>query len=49
VAQAVLPLLAPKLQDGTPYVVISHSMGCWIAFELLLRLRQAGGACKHAC
>eukprot|EP00983_Pelagomonas_calceolata_P032672 1024348-Pelagomonas_calceolata.AAC.2 len=40
-AQTLLPLLGPKLQDGTPYVIISHSMGCWIGYELLLRLRLA--------
>ncbi|KAF5835551.1 Alpha/Beta hydrolase protein [Dunaliella salina] len=41
-AQTLLPLLAPKLQDGTPYVMISHSMGCWIGYELLLCLRLNG-------
>eukprot|EP00955_Chlamydomonas_euryale_P044399 352884-Chlamydomonas_euryale.AAC.4 len=27
---------------AVPYVVVSHSMGCWVAFELLLLARRQG-------
>ncbi|PSC76020.1 alpha beta-hydrolase [Micractinium conductrix] len=34
IAEALLPVVASKLID-TPYVVIAHSVGTWVAYELL--------------
>jgi hypothetical protein len=31
----LFPVLAPLLQQKVPYVVICHSMGTWLAYELL--------------
>lgn len=28
--------------DVVPWVIVSHSMGCWVAFELLRLARQKG-------
>jgi medium-chain acyl-[acyl-carrier-protein] hydrolase len=41
-AAALLPVVASRLADGTPYVVVAHSLGTWMAFELLQLVRQAG-------
>ncbi len=41
-AAALLPVVASRLADGTPYVVVAHSLGTWAAFELLQLARQAG-------
>jgi surfactin synthase thioesterase subunit len=41
-ARSILPLIAPKLLDHTPYIIISHSMGSWVAFEMLQLFRQFG-------
>jgi surfactin synthase thioesterase subunit len=42
-AEALLPVLAPFLQKGVPYVVVGHSMGCWAAWEVLRRVEREGG------
>ena len=42
-SEALLPVLAPLLQEGLPYVVVGHSMGCWAAYEVLRRLAGEGG------
>ena len=34
-------------QGAVPYVVVSHSMGCWVAFEML-RLARAKGEMPFA-
>ncbi|KAL6762042.1 Alpha/Beta hydrolase protein [Haematococcus lacustris] len=43
-AEQVLEVVGHRLHQwpSIPWVVISHSMGCWVAFELLRRIRQAG-------
>jgi surfactin synthase thioesterase subunit len=42
-AAALLPVVESVLADTrVPYVVIGHSMGSWVAFELLLAARIAG-------
>lgn len=45
VAQQLLPLVAPALLSaGGTYGIVGHSMGCWMAYELVLALRKAGAA-----
>eukprot|EP00658_Telonema_sp_P-2_P061451 TRINITY_DN50152_c0_g1_i2.p1 TRINITY_DN50152_c0_g1~~TRINITY_DN50152_c0_g1_i2.p1 ORF type:complete len:271 (-),score=40.75 TRINITY_DN50152_c0_g1_i2:137-949(-) len=39
-AAAILPVLSPALNK--PYVVLAHSVGCWVSFELLHLIRSAG-------
>lgn len=43
VAQQLLPLVAPAVlaADGR-FGIVGHSMGCWMAFEMMLAFRQAG-------
>ena len=41
VAEELLPIIAPKLAD-VPYVCIGHSVGTWLAFEVLMSLRAVG-------
>ncbi|GLC55787.1 hypothetical protein PLESTB_001028800 [Pleodorina starrii] len=43
-AQALLPVVTPLLESsaGVSYAVLSHSFGCWVAFELLRAVRAAG-------
>eukprot|EP01023_Acetabularia_acetabulum_P018510 TRINITY_DN1933_c0_g2_i2.p1 TRINITY_DN1933_c0_g2~~TRINITY_DN1933_c0_g2_i2.p1 ORF type:complete len:331 (-),score=58.89 TRINITY_DN1933_c0_g2_i2:289-1281(-) len=39
-AQALLPILSGRLSEkNVPYVVVAHSMGCWIAFEFIQLVR----------
>lgn len=40
--EAMLPVLYNKIADGVPYVVVSHSVGTWVAFDLLMLARKAG-------
>lgn len=47
-AIATTPHVGPTDADGpvagpisSPYVIVSHSMGCWVAFELLMLLKAA--------
>ncbi|PNW78637.1 hypothetical protein CHLRE_09g388900v5 [Chlamydomonas reinhardtii] len=41
-AAQLLPVLAPLLaQRNVPYALVSHSLGCWLAFELLRAARAA--------
>ncbi|KAA6425939.1 MAG: Oleoyl-(acyl-carrier-) hydrolase [Trebouxia sp. A1-2] len=40
-AQQLLPIIATRLVQ-TPYVVIAHSMGAWVAFEFLCHARSMG-------
>lgn len=40
-ASELLPVLAPKLVDA-PYVCIAHSLGSWMAFEVLRAARAQG-------
>lgn len=37
-AEALVPVVGPTLSDGVPYVVIAHSVGTWIAVEVLRAL-----------
>lgn len=40
VAEALLPVLRSRLEDPeVPYAVVGHSMGCWAAYELLVRVQ----------
>lgn len=41
-AACILPLLAGRLA-AAPYVIVSHSMGCWVAVELLRAAQHSGG------
>ncbi len=42
-AAALLPVVQPKLQEeDVPYVIVAHSCGNWIAYELLRLLRAKG-------
>lgn len=41
-AAALLPVLASRLADGCPYVVVAHSVGTWNAYELLRAVQAAG-------
>ncbi|MEW5298136.1 MAG: hypothetical protein WDW36_001289 [Sanguina aurantia] len=41
-ARELMRVLGSRLCDGTPYALLSHSMGCWVAFELLLLARSRG-------
>ncbi|KAG2437450.1 hypothetical protein HXX76_006100 [Chlamydomonas incerta] len=42
-ASQLLSVLAPLLaQRHVPYAVVSHSLGCWLAYELLRAARAAG-------
>lgn len=42
-ATALLPVIQNKIEDESiPYVIISHSCGNWIAYELLRLLRSKG-------
>jgi len=40
--QDLFPVLAPTLQEDIPYVVISHSMGTWFAYEFLKECAAKG-------
>jgi len=37
-------VLAPTLNDGVPYLLVGHSMGCWMLFETLKLLMLRGVA-----
>jgi surfactin synthase thioesterase subunit len=39
-ARALLPIITPEVSDGVPYVIVGHSVGCWVAYELVRLLRQ---------
>jgi hypothetical protein len=42
-AEQIFPILAPLLQDeAIPYVVVSHSMGTWMAYEFLKLVAERG-------
>jgi hypothetical protein len=42
-AEQIFPILAPLLQDeAVPYVVVSHSMGTWMAYEFLKLVAEKG-------
>lgn len=41
----ILGAIEKRLKAGLPLVVISHSCGCWIAYELLLEARRRGLVC----
>lgn len=41
-AEALFPVLAPKLNESVPYVVVGHSMGTWMLFETLKLLMARG-------
>ena len=42
-AQAILPIIyTTVLQDGVPYVTVSHSVGTLIQYELLSLMRERG-------
>ena len=41
-AEALYPIIAPLFQDGTPYVLIGHSVGTWLMYELLRLLLERG-------
>lgn len=47
-AAAGAPAQAQAHQAAVPYAVISHSMGCWVAFEFL-KLVQASGELRVWC
>ncbi|PRW20885.1 Monothiol glutaredoxin- chloroplastic [Chlorella sorokiniana] len=40
-AAALLPVVASRLLDA-PYVVVAHSVGTWVAYELLRAVQAAG-------
>lgn len=40
-AKELLPVVASRLAS-TPYVIVGHSLGTWLAFELLSAARDAG-------
>ncbi|DBA87618.1 TPA: hypothetical protein ACH3X1_004636 [Trebouxia sp. C0004] len=40
-AQQLLPIIASRLAQ-TPYIVIAHSMGAWVAFEFLCHAHSMG-------
>ncbi|PNH10334.1 Linear gramicidin dehydrogenase LgrE [Tetrabaena socialis] len=42
IAQELLPVVAASLASGVPYVMLSHSFGCWVGFELLRAAERAG-------
>lgn len=39
---ALVELLRPMVLDGTPYALAGHSMGSWIAYDLLRNLSERG-------
>jgi surfactin synthase thioesterase subunit len=39
IAETLLPVVAPLVQDGVPYVFFGHSVGTWMAYELLVRMQ----------
>jgi surfactin synthase thioesterase subunit len=41
VGETLARLLTPKLA-GAPFAVVGHSMGCWAAYELIIRLHANG-------
>ena len=41
-AAALLPVLLPEISGGVPYAVVAHSVGTWVAYELLQALRAVG-------
>lgn len=43
-ATGVLGVVGSRLAGPTPYVVVSHSMGSWVAFEMLRTARAEGEA-----
>ena len=47
-AAQLVPVVASRLQD-TPYVVVAHSLGTWVAYEFLAAARAQGlPAPRHA-
>jgi len=41
IAAELLPVLAPVIKSK-PYMIVAHSVGTWISFEMLVRARQQG-------
>lgn len=39
---AMLPVLFPKLTDGVPFVFWAHSVGTWVAHDLLRMMQKCG-------
>lgn len=38
----LMQVLESRLCDGLPYVILSHSMGCWVAFEMMMLACRTG-------
>ena len=47
--EQLFPVLAPKLQDGIPYVMCSHSMGTWFMYEFMKKLVTSGIPLPKQC
>lgn len=40
----VLAVAGSSLAQGAPWVLLTHSMGCWVGYELLRAMQAAGGS-----
>jgi len=49
IASQLLPVVFSQLSDGVPFVFWAHSMGCWVAFELLMLMRKVGLPMPKMC
>jgi surfactin synthase thioesterase subunit len=49
----ILRVVAGKLADGVPYAIVAHSVGAWVAFEMVSAARDSGACPRqghmHAC
>eukprot|EP00747_Dinoflagellata_sp_TGD_P212935 gnl/TRDRNA2_/TRDRNA2_85959_c0_seq1.p1 gnl/TRDRNA2_/TRDRNA2_85959_c0~~gnl/TRDRNA2_/TRDRNA2_85959_c0_seq1.p1 ORF type:complete len:410 (+),score=101.01 gnl/TRDRNA2_/TRDRNA2_85959_c0_seq1:32-1261(+) len=46
---ALLPVLWDKLADGVPFIFLAHSVGTWVAFEMLIEMRKCGLPMPKLC
>jgi len=45
----MLPVFFDKLNDGVPFAFWAHSVGTWVAFELLMLMRKVGLPMPTVC
>lgn len=38
----ILPMLFPLLTDGVPFIFYAHSVGTWVATDVLMKMRKCG-------
>jgi len=49
VAAYILPIIFNQIADGTPFAFWGHSVGNWVAFEILMLMRKIGLPMPACC